>query len=226
MIARAWDTLEKVCGERINALFLKNKAGITTLTSAEREQYNKVRELAKKPEALEFSAPMEIVVSVGTDGFSPYNKHLFLDSDGAYRSDLNTWERDAIAAEIDRADVVGWLRNYDRKQWALSLPYDDGASVLPMYPDFLFVRREGAAMIVDILEPHRPDLDDNWKKARGLARYAKDHYMELGRIELIRVKGKQLHRLNLALPAVHEKTLEWVTGNGHLDQLFDEMATT
>lgn len=223
--ARAWDTLEKVCGERINALFLKNKADITTLTSAEREQYNKVRELAKKPEALEFSAPMEIVVSVGTDGFAPYNKHLFLDSDGAYRSNLNTWERDTIAAEIDRADVVGWLRNYDRKQWALSLPYDDGASVLPMYPDFLSVRREGAAMIVDILEPHRPDLDDNWKKARGLARYAKDHYMELGRIELIRVKGKQLHRLNLALPAVHEKTLEWVTGNGHLDQLFDEMAT-
>jgi dihydroxyacid dehydratase/phosphogluconate dehydratase len=25
---------------------------------------------------------------------------------------------------------------------------------------------------------------------------------------------------------VHEKTLEWVTGNGHLDPLFDEMATT
>ena len=112
---RAWDTLEKVCGERINALFLKNKAGITTLTSAEREQYNKVRELAKRPEALEFSAPTEIVVSVGSEGFAPYSKHLFLDPDGAYRSDLNTWERDTIAAEIARADVVGWLRNYDRK---------------------------------------------------------------------------------------------------------------
>lgn len=223
--ARAWDALEKVCGARINALFLKNKAGISSLTSAEREQYNKVRELAKEPEALEFSAPAEIVVTVGTDGFAAYDKHLFLDPEGDYRADLNTWERATIEAAIARDDVVGWLRNYDRKQWALSLPYKNGASVLPMFPDFLVVRREGAAMTADILEPHRPDLGDNWQKARGLARYAKKHYMELGRIELIRVKGGQLQRLNLALPAVHEKTLEWVTGNGHLDQLFDEMAT-
>lgn len=223
--ARAWNTLEKVCGDRINALFLMNKVGITGLSSAEREQYNKVRELAKEPEALEFSAPAEILVAVGAEGFASYDKHLFVDPENAYRADLNTWERAAIQAEIARADVIGWLRNYERKPWALSLPYEDGASMLPMYPDFLAVRREGAAMTVDILEPHRPDLDDNWKKARGLARYAKRHYLELGRIELIRVKGGQLQRLNLALPAVHEKTLEWVNGNGHLDQLFDEMAT-
>lgn len=223
--ARAWETLERVCGERINALFQKNKAAIAALTSAEREQYNKVRELAKEPEALEFSAPAEIVVSVGKEGFAPYAKHFFLDPEGSYLADLNNWERATIEAEIARDDVVGWLRNYDRKQWALSLPYDDGASVLPMFPDFLVVRREGAAMTVDILEPHRPDLDDNWKKARGLAKYAKKHHMELGRIELIRVKGDQLQRLNFALPAVHEKALEWITSNGHLDQLFDEMAT-
>jgi type III restriction enzyme len=223
--ARAWDTLEKVCGERINALFLKNKSAITALTSAEREQYNKVRELAKEPEALEFSAPAEIVVAIGKEGFAAYDKHLFLDPEGAYRADLNAWERATIEAEIARTDVVGWLRNYDRKPWALSLPYDDGATVLPMFPDFLAVRREGSAMMVDILEPHRPDLDDNWKKARGLAKYAKKHHMELGRVELIRVKGGQLQRLNFALPAVHEKALEWITSNGHLDQLFDEMAT-
>ena len=209
----------------LNALFLKNKSAITALTSAEREQYNKVRELAKEPEALEFSAPAEIVVAIGKEGFAAYDKHLFLDPEGAYRADLNTWERATIEAEIARTDVVGWLRNYDRKPWALSLPYDDGATVLPMFPDFLAVRREGAAMTVDILEPHRPDLDDNWKKARGLAKYAKNHYMELGRIELIRVKGGQLQRLNFALPAVHEKALKWINNNEHLDQFFDEMAT-
>ena len=58
-----------------------------------------------------------------------------------------------------------------------------------------------------------------------MAKYAKAHHMELGRIELIRVERGQLQRLNFALPAVAQKALDWITSNGHLDQLFDEMAT-
>lgn len=223
---RAWDALEKSCEARIHALFAKNRAAISTLTSSEREQYNKVKELAKEPDALEFTPPVEIIVNVRKEGFATFDKHLYANSDGQYLADLNTWETATIQTEIDRSDVLGWLRNYERKPWALQLPYDDGANVLPMYPDFLVVRREGNALTVDILEPHGSDLADSWKKVRGLASYAKICSMEpgLGRIELIRKKGERLQRLSLNDAAIQNKVLNWVTGNDHLDQLFDEMS--
>lgn len=217
----AWDTLEKVCGERINTLFAKHKVNISKLKSSEREQYNKVRELAKEPDALEFTPPAEMIVTVSKEGFSAYDKHLYLDNDGNFLANLNTWEQAVIQAEIKRNDVIGWLRNYERKPWALALPYEDGSKVLPMYPDFIVVRCDGDKFTVDILEPHRSDIDDNWKKARGLARYARQYYMELGRIELIRRKGEQLQRLNFCDPVIQQKVLEWVTSNSHLDQLFE-----
>lgn len=222
---KAWDTLEEVCGERINTLFAKHRAAIGGRKSSEREKYNKVRELAKEPEALEFAPPAEIIVNIATDGFASYGKHLYVDADGKYHADLNTWEQATIQAEISRDEVIGWLRNYDRRHWALVLPYEDGATVLPMYPDFLIVRQEGNGLVVDILEPHSSALADSWKKARGLARYAKRHYTVFGRIELIRKKGEQLQRLSLTDPVVQDKVLEWVTTNGHLDQLFDEITT-
>lgn len=224
---RAWDTLEKACEARIYALFAKNKTAIAGLKTSEREQYNKVRELAKEPEALEFAPPAEIIINVREDGFAAYNKHLYLDSDGNYLADLNTWEQATIQAEIDREEVLGWLRNYERKPWALALPYEDGATVLPMYPDFLVVRQEAEKQTVDILEPHSSALADSWKKAKGLAKYAKAHSMEpgLGRIELLRKNGNQLQRLSLNDPAIQQKVLNWVTSNEHLDQMFNEMST-
>lgn len=223
---RAWDTLEKACEARIHALFAKNKAAIAGLKTSEREQYNKVRELAKEPEALEFGPPSEIIINVRKEGFSAYDKHLYLDADGNYLADLNTWEQPTIQAEIDRDDVLGWVRNYERKPWALALPYEDGANVLPTYPDFLVVRQEGGSLTVDILEPHSGALADSWKKAKGLAKYAKTHSMEpgLGRIELIRKNGSQLQRLSLNDPVIQQKVLNWVTSNEHLDQMFDELA--
>jgi type III restriction enzyme len=156
--------------------------------------------------------------------FAVYDKHLYVDTRGQYRVDLNSWEEETILAEIKRPDVVGWMRNYDRKPWALAVPYETELGTdIPTYPDFLVVRRDDGRLLLDILEPHRPDLDDSWKKACGLALYAKRHYMSIGRIEIIRKVGKELKRLSLIEPKVHNKVLKWVKSNGHLDQLFDEL---
>ena len=132
---------------------------------------------------------------------------------------------DQTPLRIDRDDVLGWVRNYERKPWALALPYEDGANVLPMYPDFLVVRSEGKALTVDILEPHSSALADSWKKAKGLAKYAKAHSMEpgLGRIELIRKNGERLQRLLLNDAVIQQKVLNYVNSNDHLDQMFDEL---
>ncbi len=222
----AWNTLENACEERIHALFSKNKIAIAKLKASERERYNKVRELAKSPETLEFVPPAEIIVNIGKEGFASYDKHLYEDEKkGNFLAELNTWEQATIQSEIARAEVVGWLRNYDRKPWALALPYEDGANILPMYPDFLVVRQEKNSLVVDVLEPHNSSIADSWKKARVLAKYAKEHSLnpKVGRIELIRKKGEYLQRLSLNDPKMQNKVLEWVTDNGHLDQIFDEI---
>ena len=42
------------------------------------------------------------------------------------------------------------------------------------HPDFIIVRRDPVSKyVIDILEPHRPDLDDNLGKAKGFAEYAR-----------------------------------------------------
>ncbi len=220
---QAWETLENECGRRIESLFTKYKAAIKNLTSSEREKYNKVKEIAKTPETLEMLPPAEIMVGVDKkdgSGYSRFDKHLYLDDQGEYWAKLNTWETSVIQAEIARGEVLGWLRNYDRKQWALSMPYDFQGTTSPMYPDFLVVRKDGDNSLVDILEPHSSSLADSYTKARGLAKYAQKHYSAFGRIELIRVDGGKIKRLDLNDDETRRKVL-MVDTNAGLDLIFD-----
>jgi type III restriction enzyme len=223
---KAWENLEKACEARIHALLGKNKGAIAKLKSSEREQYNKVKELAKEPEPLDFVPPAEMIVNIGKPVFPAFDKHLYVTAEGQYFADLNTWETATIAAEIDNPQVIGWLRNYARRPWALQLPYDDGARVSPMFPDFLVVRLDGSGLVVDILEPHRSSLDDSWKKAKGLAKYAQTHSLEpgLGRIELIRLHRGVVKRLCLNDPETQKNVLG-TDSNSALDLLFGVQAT-
>lgn len=223
---KAWENLEKACDARLHALFGKNKGAIAKLKSSEREQYNKVKELAKEPEPLEFVPPAEIVANIGKPVFPAFAKHLYVTAEGQFFADLNTWETATIAAEIENPQVIGWLRNYERKQWALQLPYDDGARVLPMFPDFLVVRREDSGLVVDILEPHSSALADSWKKAKGLAKYAQAHSLapDLGRVELIRLHRGEIKRLRLNDPETQKNVLG-TDSNAALDLLFGIQAT-
>jgi len=164
---KAWENLENACEGRIQALFSRNKRAIAKLKSSEREQYNKVKELAKEPEPLEFAPPAEMIANIGKPVFAEFSKHLYVTTDGQFFAHLNTWETATITAEIKSSNVIGWLRNYDRKPWALQMPYEDGSQMRPMFPDFLVVRRDGSDFVVDILEPHDPGLPDSWRKARG-----------------------------------------------------------
>ncbi|MBK5274624.1 MAG: DEAD/DEAH box helicase family protein [Desulfuromonadales bacterium] len=220
---QASDALEKECGRRIENLFIKYKTAIRNLTSSEREKYNKVKGTAKEQEALEMLPPAEIMVGVDKNdgsGYSRFDKHLYVDGQGEYWAKLNTWETAVIQAEIDKQDVVGWLRNYDRKHWALSMSYEFGGTSNPMYPDFLVVRQKDDGYLVDILEPHSSSLNDNYAKARGLAKYAQQHYSSFGRIELIRVVGGKIKRIDLNDDDTRRKVL-MVNDNAGLDLVFD-----
>lgn len=220
---QAWEALEKECGKRIEHLSNKYKSAIKNLTSSEREKYNKVKEIAKEPEALEMLPPAEIMVGVDKtvgSGYCQFAKHLYIDDQGEYWAKLNTWETAVIQSEIARDDVVGWLRNYDRKTWALAMPYEMSGSISPLYPDFLVVRKDGDGYLVDILEPHSSSLTDSYAKARGLAKYAQKHHGSFGRIELIRVDNGNIRRLDLNDDDTRNKVLT-VDTNAGLDLIFD-----
>lgn len=218
---KTWKTLESACKVRCEVLLKQNKAAIKKLTTAEREEYNKVQEVAKDPEALSFLPPAEMMLAVDAKdpAFRSYDKHMYVDAAGHFVAVLNTWEHPVIKAEIARNDVVGWLRNVPRKPWALSLPYEFGGENRPMYPDFLVVRKVGDDHLVDILEPHSPALTDSYAKAKGLAQFAAKHAMYFGRIELSRLVGNDIKRLDL-MDATNRKRVLAVDSNAALDLIF------
>lgn len=98
-----------------------------------------------------------------------------------------------------------------------------GGDVKPMFPDFLVARSAGAGLLVDILEPHSPALADSYAKAKGLAQFAAKHPGAFGRIELIRLDGNEIKRLDLDDPKNRAKVLA-VDSNAGLDLVFGVVA--
>lgn len=78
--------------------------------------------------------------------------------------------------------------------------------------------------MVDVLEPHSPDFDDNLPKAKALAKYAEDE-PQIGRVELIRqatdASGKKrFKRLDMAKGMVRDKVLH-ATISDELNHIFE-----
>ena len=96
-----------------------------------------------------------------------------------------------------------------------------------MFPDFIIVRHgPNGAYLIDILEPHGSQYDDNLPKAQALAQYASDPAnARVARIQMIRqVSGHagttRLLRLDLTKLAVREKVLAAHNGQD-LDAVFE-----
>ncbi|WP_249704714.1 DEAD/DEAH box helicase [Bacillus zhangzhouensis] len=218
-----FNKLEKVCGKAVEALFKEYQAKINALKSSEKGKYDSIRGQAKEPQVVQFNTPPHILVRTDAEA-EAYEKHLFINEDNQFLCKLqSTWEEDTIKEEIVREDVVCWLRNYDRKSWSLRIPYQDGKTK-PLFPDFIIVRKSDSDYIVDILEPHRDDLQDNYKKAKGLALFAEKHWSSFGRIELIRKDLDGMKRLDFTNSSVREQ-VKSVTNNDHLNTIFEAYCT-
>ncbi|WP_337288529.1 hypothetical protein [Candidatus Methylomirabilis sp.] len=156
-------------------------------------------------------------------------RYLFnVENDGSFRTELGTWEKEVVAEELQNTKVVGWFRNLDRKPWSLEMPYRDGGTVKPMFPDLIIVRRDSKGIVFDILEPHDPSLKDNLAKAVGLAEFAEKHWALFSRIQMVRKKkaptGKDsYYRLDIGREPVRKKVLR-VASNNELDQVFEQEA--
>lgn len=144
------------------------------------------------------------------------------------RAELDSWTACVLKEELAKPEVVGWLRNLDRKPWSLEIPYETGGDIRPMSPDLVVARKVGGDFAIDVLKPHDPSLSDNFEKAVGLAKLAEKHGALFGCIQLIRKQssagGKHFARLEINQAATIKKLL-LITSNPQLDSVFSEMAT-
>ncbi|MDO8468149.1 MAG: DEAD/DEAH box helicase family protein [Candidatus Peribacter sp.] len=215
------DVLEKVCGEQLEALQRKYDGAIRKLGSASREHYNILKRIAKEPEAENLLLPSEMEIS--KEGM-PWSKHLYVEKNGIFEADLNTWESRVVEKLIkeDRT-VVAWLRVLPRKDWAFCIPYDKDNEKRPLFPDIVAFRKVKGKIVADIMDPHGTHIDDAVEKARGLSAYARKHGHDFGRIDLIVINKKdQLKRLNFNEERVRDR-VDRVRSREHLEEIIEDM---
>jgi type III restriction enzyme len=212
--------LQNICGDKVEKWLSQHAEAIRELPESRRDVYNQVRRTATKPEPTTMNPPQKTQWRTAEDR---WKRHVYADEAGEFPMTFgSSWERKTLEGELTPEDstVVGWLRNPDRKSWALCVPYEMDGTIRPMYPDFLVFRRETQGLVVDILDPHNPGLPDAWTKAKGLALYAGQHGDHYGRIEIIIEDGHELRRLDLNREATRAKVLK-VNSNEYLRQLFE-----
>lgn len=217
--------LERWASTAFDDLYDRHKRIIGKLKEPRRVIYERLLRLASaRPVAVNWQLPQSIDFKRKPSD-PVWQRHLYVEDDGSFRAHLGTWEAEVLQEELSNAKVLGWLRNLDRKPWSMEIPYESGGEMRPMFPDLIVVRKADKGLAIDILEPHRPDLDDNFEKAKGLARFAQEHGALFGRIQLIRKVaspgGEHFARLEINEAATIKKLLP-ITSNKQLDQLFEE----
>jgi type III restriction enzyme len=207
---------EAVAQQWVQKWLKEYQAAIAALPEGRRQAYDEIRRLAADPEPAPLSYPDTIE---GKKAEKTWKNHLYADERNLFPARFNKWETQVLETELARDDVVGWLRNPDRKPWSFCIPYLSGGECHPLYPDFLFVRKTPGGLVADLLDPHAIDLADAPAKAAGLAQYAAKHAHAFGRIELIIVDGDEIRRLDLTDEQVRDR-VKAVSSHDHLRQLF------
>jgi len=210
--------VEEAASALVQKWLKSHGAAIEKLNGESRAMYDEVKYLAADPELNPIDYPSVIHVRQGKQA---WQRHVYVDDNSEYHADFYGSETEVLQRELKNKKIVGWLRNTDRKPWALCVPFDLGGEMRPMYPDFLFVRSEGSGLVVDIIEPHTISLSDAPAKAAGLAKFAAKHFDKFGRIELILIDGKNQKRLDLTDQATRNR-VKAITLPQELRQLFAE----
>lgn len=226
--ATAMDAIVSFAEAQFHSLYNQYKFDIRGLTEKRKEAYGRLINSASLATEVPWELPQTIDFNT-SDSSTYFDKHLYIDESGSFRATLNNWETGVLAEELDKTDVVCWMRNLDRKKWSLAIPYEVSGAQVPMYPDLIIVRAVSTGYVVDILEPHDPSRKDNYPKAVGLAKLASKHWDKFGRIQLIRKMSgldgnEHFYRLDMSDLQVCQRVLS-ITSNQELDHIFDDAAT-
>ena len=216
----AYANIEAAAESSVGKWLEKHQEAINGLGEAASQRYREVRRISAET-VLETLVLREQIDVPESD--QKWAHHIYVDDNGEFAHSLNSWESRVVRAELEREDVVGWLRNLARKPWSLAVPYRgvDGRPA-PFYPDFLFFRSAGSQIVVDILDPHLPSISDAPRKAVGLAAFVEKHGHFFGRVELISLAGDKLRRLDLKDEQVRKRVLRIDSGQ-HLVDLYESL---
>lgn len=180
------------------------------LPEKDRLQYNSLVAQGSSVSKHLFHLPETINVDLDNDG-DTCTDHLFVNAEGTATFKLKGWEPQTLDEERKHPKYVCWLRNQDRKPWALCIPYECGNETKRFYPDFIVIRHDGNnGYDFSLLEPHLDGKTDNLPKAKALAKYAQD-CLSFSRIQMLRMRGDRLLRLDFCKLAVRNKVLNCVT---------------
>jgi type III restriction enzyme len=199
--------MEKLGRDEFDAAWTKHKTAIQKLPASIRSRFQALIHASGKAATQDWELPDQIVEK--KDGLA-WDSHLYQEAGGNFFADLNTLEKEVLKAEMAKKDFVCWLRNLDRRDWALCVPYEMAGEIRGFYPDFVIVRRNGKALVVDIVEPHDPGKTDTIPKAIGLAKFADEHGEEFGRMIIASKQGERWLVADLSNKTTREriKTLQ------------------
>jgi type III restriction enzyme len=184
---------------------------IKNTTGATRDQYRKVQEQTAAPEAvtIELRANEKAATKNGKgDDLPTFGGHLFADAVGQYPADLNDWETQVVATEVERPSFVAWYRNPSRATPnALRIAYlDDAGRWASLQVDFLIVScRDDGSLGASIVDPHGDHLADAKGKLRALADFAEtfgDRFIRI--VSIAKGSDGSLRVLDLLEPQVRK----------------------
>ena len=189
----------------------------------DRQRYNSLVTMGSTISKHLFHLPETINVDLDNEG-ETCTDHLFVNADGTATFNLKGWEPITLEEERKNPHFVCWLRNQDRKPWALCIPYDYGGETHRMFPDFLIIRKNDHGNYeYGLLEPHRDDKKDNLAKAKGLVKYVQE-CPNVDRVQMLRKiktsSGEKMLRLEFTRLSVQEKVMKCVE-ESDFDKVFN-----
>jgi type III restriction enzyme len=210
--------LEKVAGAEFKRFWDAHKGEVNKLPASEKARFQQLVLASGKAVEHEWELPERIVEKPGV---FVWTDHLFADGRGEFAVNLNGWETAFLNWTKAQGDFVCWLRNFPRRDWAFCVPYEMGGEK-PFYPDFVIVRKKGQSFVADVLEPHDASRLDTWAKAKGLAKFADEHEVALGRLMVGRKVGDILQVVDVADHRIREKARK-MGAPADLEALFAEL---
>lgn len=215
------EKVEAEAADRVRQWLTTYGDAIAALSEDANARYAQVRLMAKDPEQTHPILPTGPITMTADKDTPAYDKHLYADRRGHYRTKLGTWEEHALTVEQNREGFVGWYRNPTGGQRALRIPFKTDSGYGKMHPDLVVFHLADGAIKPSIIDPHGHHLADAGAKLRGLADYAKKHGTEYQRIlAVIKNTTGEYRMLNLKDPTIQAAVAK-VRGKEAIEALFN-----
>ena len=192
--------LEAAAKQLVDTWRTKHNRAIAELPDAKRALFFNIWQQSRAPEQVTMLMPSQITAS---DDGERWALHLFANGKTTFPAMFTGWELDVIKAELEKPSLVAWYRNPTGGLAALAVPYNESGVSRTLYPDFIFFHEVEGELVIDIVDPHRPDAADTGPKWTGLADYAMTHAGEVRRVmAVIQSEEGKLLSLDLKIPDV------------------------